>query len=216
MSDKIAYLYLLDTLADWETGYAIAELNSNRYFKAEAPHYTVKTFSAGKQTITTMGGVRIVPDYTIEEIALADAGLLLLPGGDLWHEPQHKPVFDLVENFLTADIPVAAICGATIALANAGFLDNRKHTSNDLNYLLQTCPNYNGRSNYLNQPVVADRNLITATALAPLEFAREILAKLDVFSNDTLDAWYQLHQTKSPEYFMKLMQALPATAKSNN
>ena len=30
---------------------------------------------------------------------------------------------------------VAAICGATEGLANMGYLDSRKHTSNDLNYL---------------------------------------------------------------------------------
>lgn len=211
MSNKLAYLYVLDTLADWETGYITAELNSNRYFKVGAPHYSVKTFSAGKKPVTSMGGVRIMPDYSIEEITLQDADFLLLPGGDLWHEPQHKPVFDLVEQFLTAGITVAAICGATVALANAGFLDNRKHTSNDLNFLLQTCPNYKGKSNYVNQPVVADNNLITATALAPLEFAREILVKLEVFTGDTLDAWFQLHQTKKPEHFMKLMQSLPTS-----
>lgn len=208
MPNKFAYLYLLDTLADWETGYVTAELNSKRYFREGAPHYSVKTFSAGKKIVTSMGGIRIVPDYSIEEITLKDAGLLLLPGGDLWHEPQHKPVFDLVEQFLTAGITVAAICGATVALANAGFLDNRKHTSNDLNFLSQTCPNYRGKSNYVNQPVVTDNNLITATALAPLEFAREILAKLEVFAGDTLYAWFQLHQTKKPGYFMKLMQSL--------
>jgi putative intracellular protease/amidase len=211
MPNKFAYLYLLDTLADWETGYVTAELNSNRYFREGAPHYSVKTFSAGKKIITSMGGIRIVPDCSIEEITLQDAGLLLLPGADLWHEPKHKPVFDLVEKFLTLGITVAAICGATVALANAGFLDNRKHTSNDLNFLLQTCPNYKGKSNYVNQPVVADNNLITATPLAPLEFAREILAKLEVFTGDTLNAWFQLHQTKNSGYFMKLMQSLPTS-----
>lgn len=210
MANKLAYLYVLDTLADWETGYLTAELNSHRYFKAGAPQYSLKTFSAGKRTVTSMGGVRTVPDYSFEEITLEDAGLLLLPGADTWNEPQHKPVFDLVERFLTAGIPVAAICGATVALANAGFLDHRKHTSNDLNFLLQTCPNYKGQSNYLNKPVVTDGNLITATALAPLEFAKETLEMLDVFTNETLNAWYQLHQTKKPEYFMKLMKSLPA------
>jgi hypothetical protein len=43
---KIAYLYVFDTLADWEPGYAIAELHSGRYFndlaylKASCPTYT--------------------------------------------------------------------------------------------------------------------------------------------------------------------------------
>lgn len=31
------YVYALDTLADWELGYVIAELNSGRFFKKDAP-----------------------------------------------------------------------------------------------------------------------------------------------------------------------------------
>ena len=31
------YVYILDTFADWELGYVIAELNSRRFFKENAP-----------------------------------------------------------------------------------------------------------------------------------------------------------------------------------
>lgn len=210
MANKIAYLYVLDTLADWEPGYITAELNTGRYFKAGAAPYSVKTIAVSKAPITTMGGLKILPDYTIEEVRLEDARLLLLPGADVWQQPRHAPIFDLVRHCLDAGVVVAAICGATVALAKAGILDQYKHTSNDLNYLLQSCPNYKGSENYLHQPVVADNNLITATALAPLEFAKHILAKLQVFSDATLDAWYRLHQTRKPEYFIQLMQSLPA------
>lgn len=30
---KYAYVYVLDSMADWELGYVIAELNSGQYFK---------------------------------------------------------------------------------------------------------------------------------------------------------------------------------------
>lgn len=30
---KTVYLYVLDTMADWEAGYVIAELHSGRYFR---------------------------------------------------------------------------------------------------------------------------------------------------------------------------------------
>ena len=210
MSNKLAYLYVLDTLADWEVGYITAELNTGRYFKAGAASYPVKAVGSTKASITTMGGLQVVPDYTIEEIHPEDAGLLLLPGANLWHQPEHARVLNLARQCLDAGVVVAAICGATVALANAGILDQYKHTSNDLNYLLESCPNYKGSENYMQQPVVTDNNLVTATALASLEFAKHILAKLDVFSEATLHAWYQLHQTKQPEYFMQLMQSLPA------
>ena len=37
--------------------------------------------------------------------------------------------------FLTAGVPVAAICGATYGLALEGLLDDRAHTSNAAEYL---------------------------------------------------------------------------------
>ncbi len=41
-----------------------------------------------------------------------------------------------------------------------------------------TCPNYKGEKYYEMEPVVSDTNLITASGIAPLEFAREVLKKL--------------------------------------
>ncbi|WP_437317685.1 hypothetical protein [Sorangium sp. So ce385] len=40
--------------------------------------------------------------------------------------------------------------------------------------------------------------MITASALAPLDFARVILARLKVFSPAALDAWYGLSKTREP------------------
>ncbi|HMI01647.1 MAG TPA: type 1 glutamine amidotransferase family protein [Pedobacter sp.] len=205
---KKIYLYLIDTLADWEPGYAIAELNSGRYFKKDAMRYAVKTVGLTKASVTSLGGIKMTPDYAINEIDGENAGLLLLPGADTWADAMHTPVFDLVKKFLKAGIPVGAICGATVGLANAGILDDRKHTSNDLEFLKQTCPGYKGSSNYVQAPAVSDRNLITATGLAPLEFAREIFEHLDVMEDKTLNAWYQLYTTREAKYFYELMESV--------
>ena len=35
------YVYVLDTLADWEIGYVTAELKSGRFFKEDAPSVSV-------------------------------------------------------------------------------------------------------------------------------------------------------------------------------
>lgn len=37
------YLYVPDTMADWEPGYAAAELNSVSFFRTDAPRVTVRT-----------------------------------------------------------------------------------------------------------------------------------------------------------------------------
>lgn len=36
------YVYVLDTLADWEPGYVISELNSGRFFKRTGSGYRLK------------------------------------------------------------------------------------------------------------------------------------------------------------------------------
>jgi len=209
---KIAYLYVCDTMADWEPSYVISELHSGRYFKNRTLRYEVKTVSLTQDPIITMGGVKILPDLTVHQLVAPEAGVLILPGGNTWLEPLHTPIFNSVREFLHAHIPVAAICGATIGLAAHNFLNNRPHTSNDREYLKAICPAYGGESFYLQQPAVIDGDLITASGVAPLDFAYAILNKLDVFLPATLEAWYKLYQTHEATYFFALMASLPQVA----
>lgn len=205
---KIIYLYVFDTMADWEPSYVLPELHSGRYFNDKTCKFDIKTISLAKNPITTMGGIKILPDLTIKEVRIEKAGLLILPGGDTWQDPLHAPIFEYVSRFLQQNILVAAICGATAALAAHGFLDNRKHTSNDLGYLKAICPSYKSDAHYLQQPAVMDKNLITASGLAPLDFAHMILKALEVFHPETLEAWYQLYKTQDASYFYALMGSL--------
>lgn len=103
---------------------------------------------------------------------------------------------------------VAAICGATEGLANNGYLDSRKHTSNNLEYLKMVCPNYKGEKFHEIGPAVSGENLVTASGVASLEFAMEVLKQLDVFTPDTLHSWYKLNKTQQPEYFFQLMSSI--------
>jgi putative intracellular protease/amidase len=106
------------------------------------------------------------------------------------------------------EIIVAAICGATFALADNGMLDNRRHTSQDKEYLKMVCKNYKGENLYENKPAVVDGNLITATGIAPLDFTFEVIKKIDVMENNTINAWYNLYKTKEAKYFFELMNSL--------
>ena len=106
------------------------------------------------------------------------------------------------------DIIIAAICGGTIALADNGLLDNKRHISSDKEYLKMVCKKYKGENLYENKPVVVDGNLITAMGIAPLEFTFEIFKKLDVMNENTLNAWFNLFKTKEGKYFYGLMQSM--------
>lgn len=200
---KTIYLYLLNTLADWEVGLSIAELNSQRLFTAPE-NLQIKTFALTKDPIVTMGGITILPDLEITEVNIKDAAMLILPGAEVWPEPEHHTVIGYAKDFLKAGIPVAAICGATEAMARAGILNNLSHTSNGLELLKMAWPEYKGESNYKNELAVTDGNLITAGSSSSVDFAYHILKKLDVVKPEKLDHWYGYFENHSIEEIMKL------------
>ncbi|PGA05978.1 type 1 glutamine amidotransferase family protein [Bacillus mycoides] len=208
MQTKKVYLYVFNTMSDWEYGHLIAELNSGRYFKKELAPLKVVTVGANNEIITTMGGLSIKPDISLDECTLESNDLLVLPGGTTWGESIHHPILKKIGEALKLGTIVAAICGATEGLANFGYLDSRKHTSNDLEYIKMVCPNYKGEQLYKMEPAVCDENLITASGVAPLEFAMEVLKKIDVFAPDTLHSWYNLNKTYKSEYFFQLMNSI--------
>ncbi|MFP3488378.1 DJ-1/PfpI family protein, partial [Staphylococcus sp. SIMBA_130] len=61
MQTKKVFLYVFNTMSDWEYGYLIAELNSGRYFKKGLAPLKVMTVGVNKEMITTMGGLSIKP-----------------------------------------------------------------------------------------------------------------------------------------------------------
>ena len=204
------YVYVLDTLADWELGYVTPELNSGRFFKKGAPRVLLKTVSDSKEPIKTMGGLTIVPDCLIEDIALSKESVLLLPGADTWSEPKHGAIIKRASEFLSFGATVGAICGATAALANVGLLNNRPHTSNGPGFLEMVSSGYKGQSFYIDEPSVVDDNLITASSTGALLWAKQIIEHLGVFQSNTLESWYDYFSTGKPEHFFALMQTLPS------
>ena len=202
------YLYVFNTMSDWEYGYLIAELNSGRYFKNGLEPLNVITVGATKESVKTMGGLHIAPDMTFGKCKVEHNDLLILPGGMNWNDQVHKPILERVGTALDEGTIIAAICGAVDALANSGYIDTRKHTSNNLEYTKMTCPNYRGEKYFEMKSAVSDENLITASGIAPLEFAMEVLKKIDVFEPDTLEAWYELNKSHKAKYFYKLMDSI--------
>lgn len=204
------YVYILDTLADWELGYVTTELNSGRFFKKDAPKIALKTVGHSKEAITTMGGMTIVPDCLIDDIIMSNTTVLLLPGADTWNDPKQEAIIEKAGELLSLGATVGAICGATVALASAGLLNDRPHTSNGPGFLDMFVPNYTGKDFYVDQPAAADNNLITASSTGGLLWAKQLIERLDVFQADTLEAWYDYFSAGKPEQFYALMQTLPA------
>lgn len=204
------YVYTLDTMADWEIGYVTAELNSGRFFKKDAPEVSVKTVGVTKEPVKTMGGLTLLPDCVIDDIAVNDQSVLLLPGGNTWDDPKHSSIVKKAAELLSAGATVCAICGATVALAHTGLLDHRPHTSNGAGFLDMFCPTYKGQNYFVDMPSVSDGNLITASGTGALLWAKQIIERLGVFQPDTLEAWYAYFSTGKAQHFFTLMQTLPS------
>ena len=107
------YVYVLDTMADWELSHTIAILNSGQFFRKKSEKFIVKTFALTKEAVKTMGGLTILPDFNIDEVKPTENSILLLPGGNTWNEEIHIPVIRKAGEFLSKKLLTGAICGAS-------------------------------------------------------------------------------------------------------
>lgn len=191
---SVVHLAVYNTLADWEAGHAVAHINDPEHQKRPG-HYRIRTVGPTTDVVTTAGGVRIVPDLAIGDLDPDDSAMLILPGAGAWMTGDLGDFTNAAAAFLAAGVPVAAICGATVGLARAGLLDGRRHTSNAAEALSWT--GYSGAVDYVDEPAVTDTStpghLITAAAMQPVAFAREIFAELDLYTPEVLAAWFRLY-----------------------
>lgn len=201
-----AHVALYDSLADYEIGYLIAELRTGRYTSTS---FDIVTVAESTEPITTMGGVRMVPDMRLSDLEPAASDLLILSGADMWETGGGQPFAEMARRFLDAGVPVAAICGATAGLARAGLLDYRDHTSAAPEYLEAT--GYAGGDHYVDQRAVVDGDLITAGPQSPVQFACATLARLGLASDRTLAAYEDVLYRGDASAFPVLMQARAAS-----
>ena len=197
------HLFVLDGMADWEPGFAIAHIN--RPMPGVPSGFRVRTVGQDKTPVRSMGGLTIVPDLSLSEFPLCECN-----ADSAWRRfverRENGPALSMAKEFVAAGVPVAAICGATFGLARAGLLDDRLHTSNDPGWLASS--GYGGAAHYVQEPAVEDRGVITASVTGSLEFARLVLARLGIFSTSALEAWYGLYKTGNPACYVELMEAV--------
>ncbi len=184
MKQKVV-IFLFNGYSDWEIAYLAPELK-----KSDA--FDLIYLSADGRPVTSMGCFSVMPDASLAEIQAGDVAMLILPCGDAWDRGGNAEVDSLVESMAAKGKPIAAICAATAYLARKGYLDHVKHTSNALVYLKAVAPQYAGEALYIDEPVVSDRNIITANGTVPVDFARAVFACLGLYDQQTLERWYQL------------------------
>ncbi|MBZ9689258.1 glutamine amidotransferase [Clostridium estertheticum] len=187
---KTVLLFLLSNYADWEAGYVAAELNSDE----DSNPYCIKTISISNEPVHSMGGLRVLTDYSLETVPEEYEALILI-GGTGWRASESKQIVPLVKATLQKNKLVSGICDGSVFLAKHGFLNDVRHTSNSLEDLKKYATNeYTNAQDYVNEPAVADGNIITANGTSPLEFARLVFTKLHLDSEQVIKQWYDFHK----------------------
>ncbi|GCD10134.1 type 1 glutamine amidotransferase family protein [Clostridium tagluense] len=186
---KTVLFVILDKYADWEAAYV-----SSLILALGQEVYSIKTVSLTKDSIKSLGGFTVIPDYDIKSAPTDFEGLVLI-GGMSWRTEKAQQVKPLVENALNNKKVLGGICDASVFLGKMGILNNVKHTSNDLNDLKQWAGDaYMGEEKYMMQPAVRDNNIITANGTAPLEFAKEVMIALEVAPEKSILEWYNFYK----------------------
>lgn len=180
-----AYLFVFDGLADWEPALAMCQINKSGKFE-------VATAGLSTEPVVTMGGCKICPDTTLDAIRPEEAAIFILPGGTMWEQGPNEDVIEFVGHIHAKDVIIAAICGATLEVARAGLTRGLYHTSNSQGYLKAMFRDYQDDDFYVDKPAVTDKNLITASGLGSIEFAREIVSRLHIYDDEEIQELYDM------------------------
>ena len=187
---KPVHVLVFDGLADWEIGLVTFELHTRNGID-------LRTVGFGKENIKTGGGLTIVPDLELSQMDLDNVGLIILPGGDIWHHLANGELQEAVVQLHRKGVPVAAICGATLFLAKVGILkEGMRHTSNSVDYLSKNVTEYAEQALYVDEYAIGDRNVITASGVASIEFTYEILKMLRVYDEAGLAEFAEFWQCR--------------------
>lgn len=164
----VAVAFLQPGWADWEAGPVLAALRE--YYGVQ-----VEIATPDGEPQTSIGGVLAAADYKFSDPVLADADVLLLIGSDAWPGYADEAFRSLLRQAQADGKIIGAICGATVAVARAGLLAGKAHTSNGLEWLTGHAPAYAGIEGYVDSArAVADGRLVTASGVAPVTFSAAI------------------------------------------
>lgn len=192
-NNEILYL-LLPNFASHEMVYLMEAISSDEQQLKENPKYVNKIVAPTMEPVTAIGGFRVLPDYTFEDMP-DDYAALILVGGYGWLTPAADMVAPIVRYALDKGIPVGAICNGASFMAKCGFLNNVRHTGNGLDQLkMWGCDSYTNPGGYIHQQAVSDGKIVTANGSATLEFAKELLKLLENDTPERIEMYYQFNK----------------------
>lgn len=193
MSNEILYILLPD-FAEHEMVYLAEAIASDEFSLKENPKYINKFVASTLDPIKSIGGFRIMPDYSFDTMP-DDYAALVLIGGFGWVTPVADKVAPIVRQTVENGKIVGAICNAASFMAKHGFLNDVKHTGNGIDQLkLWGGENYTNHTGYVHVQAIGDKNIVTANGSATLEFAKELLLLLENDMPERIEMYYQFNK----------------------
>ncbi|GLQ45206.1 glutamine amidotransferase [Dyella lipolytica] len=191
MRDTV-YVLVFDGFADWQVALALSEVR-------RPGEWEVRTVGFSREPVTSMSGLQVLPDGSVDQLDLDAAALLILPGGHLWLPAQVDQVAALARRVHDAGAPVAAIDEGVLAVARAGLINRCRHTGNWASQIAREVPSYAGHEQYdANVLAVSDGGVTTASHLGSVEFAREVIHTLELYNASDREHWYRLFKHAIP------------------
>lgn len=139
-----------------------------------------------RKEINTSWGLKIVPDYGVEDIQVDDYAALAVPGGfetfGFYEDAFDARFSELIRKFNDRGKPIASICTGALAIAHSGILANRNATTYQLSGAkrLEQLSKYN--VNISMKSIVIDGNVISSAGPSTaIQVAFELLRMI---SND--------------------------------
>lgn len=200
MNNEILYILLPD-FAEHEMVYLAQAISSDEYALKVNPKYVNKIVAPTMDPVKSIGGFRMLPDYSFDTMP-EDYAALILVGGFGWATPIADKVVSIVKHAIEKGKIVGAICNAASFMAKHGCLNNIKHTGNGIEQLkIWGGENYTNTHGYVNIQAVADTNIVTANGSATLEFAKELLSLLENDTLEQIEMYYQFNKQGFCELF---------------
>ena len=193
MKNEILYVLLPD-FASHEMVYLMEAISSDDTQLKANPKYVNKIVAPTMESVTAIGGFRVLPDYSFENMP-EDFAALVLIGGYGWLTPIADMVVPIVRTTLEKGKIVGAICNGASFMAKHGFLNDVKHTGNGLDQLkLWGGENYTNSGSYIHQQAVSDSKIVTANGSGVLEFTKELLLLLENDTPERIEMYYQFNK----------------------
>ena len=131
-----------------------------------------------KKVYTSEEGLQVIPDFTFAEVQNVKYDCIILPGTlEPFVSLYDSRLISFLERVDTKRTIVAAISSSPMFLGKAGLLRSRYYTGGLYMELVEYF-SFLEKANFLHQPVVKDKNVITAIGFAYVEFSQTVLDAL--------------------------------------